>query len=329
MKAVVLEIRDKKAAVMTSDGNVTLIDNADYIVGQEITVRAGDTKIVRITERIGRYIPAAAAAVLLIISLVSGVRVNNCDKDNKDCIGSEEAGKVHSDEEMTAKDAEDIQEDKLAESEDDKTVVTAPTDIVKESNEMIADKQEEPEEDEAEPTSTPVKKNTEKKVPVKEVTASDTVVPTPVVNNAVASGSNSATGSSGSNDSNNNTNNPPVVNNGGGKKPAAKKPVEETAEAAPAVPADPTVVPADPTIVPADPAVTPTVTPADPAVTPTVTPADPAVTPADPAVTPTVTPTEPSPADPAVQPTDPVDPGTVVPDSGSQVPDSSENTQQD
>lgn len=326
MKAVVLEIRDKKAAVMTSDGNVTLIDNADYIIGQEITVRAGDTKIVRITERIGRYIPAAAAAVLLIISLVSGVRVNNCDKDNKDCIGSEEAGKVHSDEEMTAKDAEDIQEDKLAESEDDKTVVAAPTDIVKESNEMIADKQEEPEEDEAEPTSTPVKKNTDKKAPVKEVMASDTVAPTPVVNNAVASGSNSATGSSGSNDSDNNTNNPPVVNNGGGKKPAVKKLVEETAEAAPA---DPTVVPADPTIVPADPAVTPTVTPADPAVTPTVTPADPAVTPADPAVTPTVTPTEPSPADPAVQPTDPVDPGTVVPDSGSQVPDSSENTQQD
>ncbi len=60
MKAVVLEKREKKAAVMTKDGRVIRIKDAGYTVGQEIYVQA------TVSKRLIRYIPAAVAAILFI-----------------------------------------------------------------------------------------------------------------------------------------------------------------------------------------------------------------------------------------------------------------------
>ncbi len=60
MKAVVLEKRDKKAAVMTKDGRVIRIKDAGYTVGQEIYIQAAASK------RLIRYIPAAVAAILFL-----------------------------------------------------------------------------------------------------------------------------------------------------------------------------------------------------------------------------------------------------------------------
>ena len=62
MRAVVLEIREKKAAVMTLEGNVILVDDKGYVIGQEIDVRADEIATPGFSERFLRYIPAVAAA---------------------------------------------------------------------------------------------------------------------------------------------------------------------------------------------------------------------------------------------------------------------------
>ena len=41
MKAVVLEIRNRKAAVLTNGGQIIKVNNNDFMVGQEINIMDG------------------------------------------------------------------------------------------------------------------------------------------------------------------------------------------------------------------------------------------------------------------------------------------------
>lgn len=70
MKAVVLEIRGDKAAVMTSDGQVRRIDNLHFDIGQQIIVKDKEEKapiISRSAQKVMKF-AAAAAALLLVVA---------------------------------------------------------------------------------------------------------------------------------------------------------------------------------------------------------------------------------------------------------------------
>ena len=66
MKAVVLEIRKNKAAVLTHGGQILKVCNKDYLVGQEITIRNSSEKVVDFARSASRWMPAAAAAAFLV-----------------------------------------------------------------------------------------------------------------------------------------------------------------------------------------------------------------------------------------------------------------------
>lgn len=70
MKAVVLEIKGDKAAVMTSDGCVRRIDNVHFNIGQQIIVSdiAEKTPILSKSAQKFMKIAAAAAAMLLVVA---------------------------------------------------------------------------------------------------------------------------------------------------------------------------------------------------------------------------------------------------------------------
>ena len=67
MKAVVLEIRNKKAAVLTHGGQILKVCNKDYLVGQEIYVRETSEKVVDFARNASRWMPAAVAAAFLVV----------------------------------------------------------------------------------------------------------------------------------------------------------------------------------------------------------------------------------------------------------------------
>ncbi|MBO4904893.1 MAG: hypothetical protein J5367_06690 [Lachnospiraceae bacterium] len=67
MKAVVLEIRDRKAAVLTHGGQIIKVANKDYMVGQEIAVMDASERIVDIAKSAGKWMPAAVAAAFLVL----------------------------------------------------------------------------------------------------------------------------------------------------------------------------------------------------------------------------------------------------------------------
>jgi len=67
MKAVVLEIRDKKAAVLTKNGEVKLVRNRNYDIGKEIEIDN-----VYVTNRFASLRRFSAVAALLILVLGSG-----------------------------------------------------------------------------------------------------------------------------------------------------------------------------------------------------------------------------------------------------------------
>ena len=67
MKAVVLEIRDKKAAVLTHGGQILKVSNKHYMVGQEVNIKEASEKVVDMARNAGRWMPAAAAAAFLFV----------------------------------------------------------------------------------------------------------------------------------------------------------------------------------------------------------------------------------------------------------------------
>ncbi len=68
MEAVVLEIREKKAAVMTKDGRVIRVKDKGYEVGQNISLSSGISQM----RSYRRLVPYAAAAAILFMSIGSG-----------------------------------------------------------------------------------------------------------------------------------------------------------------------------------------------------------------------------------------------------------------
>lgn len=69
MKALVLEIREDKAAILTSEGQIIKVDNKQYRVGQEITFKGPREKIVDMTRYVKRWGTAIAAALFLLVTL--------------------------------------------------------------------------------------------------------------------------------------------------------------------------------------------------------------------------------------------------------------------
>lgn len=69
MKALVLEIREDKAAILTSEGQIIKVDNKQYRVGQEITFKGPREKIVDMTRYVKRWGTAIAAALFLFVTL--------------------------------------------------------------------------------------------------------------------------------------------------------------------------------------------------------------------------------------------------------------------
>ncbi|MCR5686535.1 MAG: hypothetical protein K6G58_00680 [Lachnospiraceae bacterium] len=67
MKAVVLEIRDKKAAILTHGGQIIKVSNKDYLVGQEISIMESSERIVDMARSAARWMPAAVAAAFLFV----------------------------------------------------------------------------------------------------------------------------------------------------------------------------------------------------------------------------------------------------------------------
>ena len=61
MKAVIVEIKGKHAAVLTENGVVTKIRNKDYLIGQEIIINKNNHKLIRMTA-------AAAAAIMIFVT---------------------------------------------------------------------------------------------------------------------------------------------------------------------------------------------------------------------------------------------------------------------
>lgn len=68
MEAVVLEIREKKAAVMTKDGRVIRVKDKGYEVGQNISLSSSISQM----RSYRRLVPYAAAAAILFMSIGSG-----------------------------------------------------------------------------------------------------------------------------------------------------------------------------------------------------------------------------------------------------------------
>ena len=69
MKALVLEIREDKAAILTSEGQIIKVNNKQYRVGQEIIFKGPKEKIVDMTRYVRRWGTAIAAALFLFVSL--------------------------------------------------------------------------------------------------------------------------------------------------------------------------------------------------------------------------------------------------------------------
>ena len=69
MKALVLEIREDKAAILTSEGQIIKVNDKQYRVGQEITIKGPGEMIVDITRYLRRWGTAIAAALLLLAFL--------------------------------------------------------------------------------------------------------------------------------------------------------------------------------------------------------------------------------------------------------------------
>ena len=59
MKAIIVEVKGKYAAVLTDDGIVSKIKNRNYEIGQEIVIKNNSNKIIRLS-------PAAAASLTII-----------------------------------------------------------------------------------------------------------------------------------------------------------------------------------------------------------------------------------------------------------------------
>ena len=72
MKAVVLDITDGEATVMTKDGDIIGVSDKCYDLGQEITIEDISEKTISFTEKISRFMPAVAAAAALLIIVGSG-----------------------------------------------------------------------------------------------------------------------------------------------------------------------------------------------------------------------------------------------------------------
>lgn len=67
MKAVVLEIRNKKAAVLTTGGQIIKVNNNNYMVGQEVNVMDASERIVDMARTASKWMPAAVAAAFLVL----------------------------------------------------------------------------------------------------------------------------------------------------------------------------------------------------------------------------------------------------------------------
>ena len=61
MKAIIVEIKGRHAAVLTDDGIVSKIKNRNYCIGQEIVIKNNRNKLIRMTA-------AAAAAIMLFVT---------------------------------------------------------------------------------------------------------------------------------------------------------------------------------------------------------------------------------------------------------------------
>ena len=61
MKAIIVEIKGRHAAVLTDDGVVSKIKNRNYCIGQEIVIKNNRNKLIRMTA-------AAAAAIMLFVT---------------------------------------------------------------------------------------------------------------------------------------------------------------------------------------------------------------------------------------------------------------------
>ena len=62
MKAVVLEIRNRKAAVLTNGGQIIKVNNNDFMVGQEINIMDASERIYDMAKSAAKWMPAAVAA---------------------------------------------------------------------------------------------------------------------------------------------------------------------------------------------------------------------------------------------------------------------------
>ena len=67
MKAVVLEIRNKKAAVLTTGGQIIKVNNNNYMVGEEVNVMDASERIVDMARTASKWMPAAVAAAFLVL----------------------------------------------------------------------------------------------------------------------------------------------------------------------------------------------------------------------------------------------------------------------
>ena len=67
MKAVVLEIRNRKAAVLTNGGQIIKVNNNDFMVGQEINIMDASERIYDMAKSAAKWMPAAVAAAFLVL----------------------------------------------------------------------------------------------------------------------------------------------------------------------------------------------------------------------------------------------------------------------
>ena len=61
MKAVVLDITDGEATVMTKAGDIIGVNNRSYDIGQEIMIDDKADRVISFASKITRFIPAIAA----------------------------------------------------------------------------------------------------------------------------------------------------------------------------------------------------------------------------------------------------------------------------
>ena len=72
MKAVVLDVTDGEATLMTGDGDIIGIADKGYDIGQEITIEDNKRSTLPFTAKIYRFMPAIAAAAAILITLGTG-----------------------------------------------------------------------------------------------------------------------------------------------------------------------------------------------------------------------------------------------------------------